>query len=100
MIRKLVLWLDDRLGAASWARKALRKAFPDHWSFMIGEIALYCFVILVLTGVFLTFFYVGSTRDVVYNGPYRALDGVTMSAAYRSVLKLSFEVRAGLVMRQ
>lgn len=100
MIGRLVLWLDDRLGAASFARRALRKAFPDHWSFMLGEIALYCFILLVLTGTFLTLFYTASGQDVTYQGPYAPLHGVRMSAAYASVLRLSFEVRAGLVMRQ
>jgi ubiquinol-cytochrome c reductase cytochrome b subunit len=100
MIRSLVFWLDDRLGAASFARRALRKAFPDHWSFMLGEIALYCFILLVLTGTFLTLFYTASGQDVTYQGPYAPLHGVRMSAAYASVLRLSFEVRAGLVMRQ
>ncbi len=100
MIRRLVLWLDDRLGAASFARRALRKAFPDHWAFMLGEIALYCFLLLVLTGTFLTLFYTASGEDVIYHGPYAPLVGARMSAAYASVLRLSFEVRAGLVMRQ
>jgi ubiquinol-cytochrome c reductase cytochrome b subunit len=100
MIRRLVFWLDDRLGAASFARRALRKAFPDHWAFMLGEVALYCFVLLVFTGTFLTLFYTASGQDVTYRGPYTPLVGVRMSAAYASVLRLSFEVRAGLVMRQ
>ncbi|MGH2674267.1 MAG: cytochrome bc1 complex cytochrome b subunit [Actinomycetota bacterium] len=100
MLRRLIGWLDDRLGAASFARRALRKAFPDHWSFMLGEIVLYCFLILVVTGTFLTFFFVASGREVVYGGPYEPLRGEEMSAAYESVLRLSFEVRAGLVMRQ
>jgi ubiquinol-cytochrome c reductase cytochrome b subunit len=100
MIRRLFRWFDDRLGAASFARRALNKIFPDHWSFMLGEIALYCFIILVLTGTFLAFFYVPDQRTVVYNGPYAPLFGQHISGAYRSVLKLSFEVRAGLVFRQ
>jgi ubiquinol-cytochrome c reductase cytochrome b subunit len=100
MIRRLVLWLDDRLGAASFAKKALRKAFPDHWAFMLGEVAMYSYVLLVLTGIFLTFFFTASGQDVIYQGTYGPLRGVRMSAAYASVLRLSFEVRAGLVMRQ
>jgi ubiquinol-cytochrome c reductase cytochrome b subunit len=100
MIRRLVMWLDDRLGAASFAKKALRKAFPDHWAFMLGEVAMYSYVLLVLTGIFLTFFFTASGEDVVYRGPYGPLRGVRMSAAFASVLRLSFEVRAGLVMRQ
>jgi ubiquinol-cytochrome c reductase cytochrome b subunit len=93
-------WLDARLGAETWARKALRKVFPDHWSFLLGEIALFCFVILVATGVFLTLFYRPDAQPVVYRGTYEPLQGQEVSAAYESVMRLSFEVRAGLVMRQ
>jgi ubiquinol-cytochrome c reductase cytochrome b subunit len=100
LVRRLARWLDSRVGAARFARTALNKVFPDHWSFMIGEIALYCFVILVLTGVYLTFFFVPDSRDVVYNGSYAPLRGVHMSAAYESTLRVTFDVRAGLVMRQ
>lgn len=100
MIRKLFGWFDERLGAASFARRSLRKVFPDHWSFMLGEVALYCFIILVLTGTFLAFFYVPEVSRTTYRGPYRALQGLQVSRAYGSVLRLSFEVRAGLVFRQ
>jgi ubiquinol-cytochrome c reductase cytochrome b subunit len=93
-------WIDDRLGAASWARSGLRKIFPDHWSFLLGEVALFCLVVLVLTGVFLTLFYVPDARQVTYSGPWAPLIGQRVSAAYDSVMRLSFEVRAGLVMRQ
>src|SRR5919201_1096578 len=100
MIRRLFNWFDERLGAASFARKSLNKVFPDHWSFMLGEIALYSFIILVLTGTFLAFFFVPSHQQVTYHGAYGALDGEGMSVAYQSVLRISFEVRAGLVFRQ
>jgi ubiquinol-cytochrome c reductase cytochrome b subunit len=93
-------WFDDRLGISRFVRRSLDKIFPDHWSFMLGEIALYSFVVLVVTGVYLTFFYVPSLRDVVYHGSYAPLRGAHMSEAYRSTLDLSFQVRAGLVMRQ
>jgi ubiquinol-cytochrome c reductase cytochrome b subunit len=82
------------------ARTTLDKVFPDHWSFMLGEVALYCFVVLLLTGVFLTFFFNPSSKEVVYDGAYAPLRGVHMSEAYRSTVRLSFDVRAGLVMRQ
>jgi quinol---cytochrome-c reductase cytochrome b subunit len=100
MLNRLLRWFDDRLGGTRFTRKALDKVFPDHWSFMLGEVALYCFVILVVTGVFLTFFFHPSAQDVVYNGSYAPLRGVHMSEAYRSTLQLSFDVRAGLVIRQ
>ena len=93
-------WLDDRLRISSFTREALDKVFPDHWSFMFGEIAMYSFAILVLTGVFLALFYQASPVETVYRGSYLPLRGTQVSAAYASVLQLSFDVRAGLVMRQ
>jgi ubiquinol-cytochrome c reductase cytochrome b subunit len=97
---RVARWFDDRLGASRFARSALDKVFPDNWSFMLGEVALYCFVILVLTGTYLTFFFVPSAKEVVYQGSYAPLRGVQMSEAYRSTVRLSFDVRAGLVFRQ
>ena len=93
MIRRYVRAIDERVGGASWARKALNHVFPDHWSFMLGEVALYSFVVLVLTGVYLSFFFEASTKEVVYHGSYAPLQGRTMSAAYDSTLYLSFDVR-------
>lgn len=99
-VEAVARWLDDRLGAAKWARKTLRKPFPGHWSFLLGEIAGFALAILVLTGTFLAFFYRPETRPIVYDGPYAPLQGREVSAAFDSVLRISFEVRAGLLMRQ
>jgi quinol---cytochrome-c reductase cytochrome b subunit len=93
-------WFDDRLRGAQITRTWLRKIFPDHWSFLLGEIALYSFIILLLTGTFLTLFFQPSMTDVVYHGSYTPLDGVHMSEAYASTLNISFDVRGGLLMRQ
>jgi len=93
-------WFDDRLRGAQINRTWLRKIFPDHWSFLLGEIALYSFIILLLTGTFLTLFFQPSMTDVVYHGSYTPLDGVHMSEAYASTLNISFDVRGGLLMRQ
>ncbi|GAA4979343.1 cytochrome bc complex cytochrome b subunit [Pseudonocardia tropica] len=92
--------LDQRYHPASGLRKQFNKVFPTHWSFMMGEVALYSFVILVVTGVYLALFYDPSMAEVVYNGPYDPLRGVTVSRAYESTLEISFEVRGGLFMRQ
>ncbi|HTJ25251.1 MAG TPA: cytochrome bc complex cytochrome b subunit [Candidatus Limnocylindria bacterium] len=101
MIRSLVRALDDRLGAAPFLRSALRKAFPDHWSFMLGELAAYCFIFILLSGTYLTFFFHPSDARVVYHGTaVPSLDGRTMTDAYASVLKLSFETQVGLLIRQ
>jgi ubiquinol-cytochrome c reductase cytochrome b subunit len=93
-------WVDDRLGVSKLADNVLNHVFPDNWSFLLGEIAMYCFVILVVTGVYLTFFFHPSSRDVVYGGSYEPLRGLHMSEAYESTVSLSFDVRAGLVVRQ
>lgn len=93
-------WIDERLGVSRFTQSVLDKIFPDHWSFMIGEVALYCFVILIGTGVYLTFFFSPSEQQVIYHGSYRPLQGLPVSAAFNSVMNISFGVRAGLVMRQ
>ena len=93
-------FVDERLGAARWVKKSLNKVFPDHWSFMLGEVCMYSFIILLLSGTFLTFWFDPSQRDVIYQGVYEPLKGLKMSAAYASTLDISFEVRGGLLMRQ
>ena len=93
-------WVDDRLGSSNFVKRSLNKVFPDHWSFMLGEIALYSFIVLLLTGTYLVLFFEGSSREVIYNGSYTPLKGIPMSAAYASTLHISFDVRGGLIMRQ
>ncbi len=97
---KLGKFLDERLTLAGPLRKQLNKVFPDHWSFMMGEIALYSFIVLLLTGTYLTFFFDPSMAEVVYNGRYVPLHGIHMSRAYASTLDISFDVRGGLIVRQ
>ncbi|MBV9094367.1 MAG: ubiquinol-cytochrome c reductase cytochrome b subunit, partial [Streptosporangiaceae bacterium] len=93
-------WVDDRFHAARGLRVLMRKVFPDHWSFMLGEIALWSFVILLLTGTWLALFFVPSMNEVVYHGSYVKLDGIKMSEAYQSTLNITFDVRGGLLIRQ
>jgi ubiquinol-cytochrome c reductase cytochrome b subunit len=100
MLRRALRVLDSRTGAAPLTRKALRYVFPDHWSFLLGEIALYSFLVLVATGIFLTLFFEPGHAKTIYHGEYAPLEGVQMSQAYRSAVDLSFHVKAGLLMRQ
>jgi ubiquinol-cytochrome c reductase cytochrome b subunit len=95
LTRRTARWLDSRVGAAGFARKALDKVFPDHWSFLIGEIAMWSFVIVLVTGTWLTFFYEPSIEEVVYRGSYEPLQGVEVSRAYASALDISFDTRPG-----
>ncbi|MBV9857906.1 MAG: cytochrome bc complex cytochrome b subunit [Streptosporangiaceae bacterium] len=99
-LRGLGNWVDERFGGAGYVRTLMKKVFPDHWSFFLGEIALYSFVILLLTGTFLSLFFVPSMNDVVYHGSYIKLNGLRMSEAYASTLRISFDVRGGLLIRQ
>ncbi|OPC79244.1 ubiquinol-cytochrome c reductase cytochrome b subunit [Embleya scabrispora] len=92
--------IDSRLGIYGATKRHLRKVFPDHWTFMLGEIALYSFIVLLLTGVFLTLFFQPSMTQVVYDGSYVPLQGVHMSQAYASTLDISFDTRGGLMIRQ
>ncbi|RSS83447.1 cytochrome bc complex cytochrome b subunit [Streptomyces sp. WAC06614] len=93
-------WADGRLGIYSLAKANMRKIFPDHWSFMLGEICLYSFIIIILTGVYLTLFFHPSMNEVVYHGSYVPMQGVMMSEAFASTLDISFDVRGGLLIRQ
>ncbi|ALV44916.1 ubiquinol-cytochrome c reductase cytochrome b subunit [Arthrobacter alpinus] len=97
---RITNFVDERVGGSGILREFGRKVFPDHWSFMFGEVALYAFVILLLSGTFLTFFFDPSMAETHYDGVYVPLKGVEMSVAYSSSLDISFEIRGGLFMRQ
>jgi ubiquinol-cytochrome c reductase cytochrome b subunit len=93
-------WADDRYHPASGLRKQLNKVFPTHWSFLLGEIALYSFIVLLLTGTYLALFFDPSMQEVVYQGSFANLRGLEMSRAYESTLNITFDVRGGLFARQ
>jgi ubiquinol-cytochrome c reductase cytochrome b subunit len=92
--------LDQRFHLAAGMRRQINKVFPTHWSFMLGEIALNTFIVLLLSGTYLTLFFDPSMEEVKYNGVYEGLRGIEMSRAYESTLQLSFDVRGGLFIRQ
>jgi ubiquinol-cytochrome c reductase cytochrome b subunit len=95
-----VAFVGDRVRSSGPLRAALRYVFPDHWSFLLGEVALYSFMVLVATGTFLALFFHASATEVVWHGPYAPLDGERVSGAYASALDLSFKVPGGLLVRQ
>ena len=96
---KAATYIDDRTKVGVAVKEFGRKVFPDHWSFLLGEVALYSFVIILLSGTFLTLFFQASMAEVIYNGPYVPMKGIEMSAAMASTLDISFSVRGGLLMR-
>jgi ubiquinol-cytochrome c reductase cytochrome b subunit len=99
-LREPIRFIDERTSSAPALRKALRYLFPDHWSFLLGEAALYSFIVLVATGIYLTLFFDPSLAKTHYHGAYVPLRGAEMSEAYRSVLDISFRYKAGLLIRQ
>lgn len=95
-----IVWSDERVGTAKGMRFLLKKVFPDHWSFLLGEVAMYSMIICLITGTFLTFWFVPSMGHVEYNGSFVPLKGVGMSEAYASTLDISFDIKGGLLIRQ
>lgn len=93
-------YVDERVGSNKFLGRNLGKVFPDHWSFMLGEIALYSFLVVLISGVYLTLFYKPSMVEVIYDGSFVPLKGIEMSEAYASTLDISFDVRGGLLIRQ
>jgi ubiquinol-cytochrome c reductase cytochrome b subunit len=93
-------YIDERTSLSGFVKELGRKIFPDHWSFMLGEIALWSFVVVLLSGTFLTFFFQASMVETHYTGSYEPMKGVAMSAALESTLRLSFDIRGGLLVRQ
>jgi ubiquinol-cytochrome c reductase cytochrome b subunit len=92
--------IDSRYHPSAAVRRQLNKVFPTHWSFLLGEIAMYSFIVLLITGTYLTLFFDPSMTEVTYQGVYQPLRGVEMSKAYASTLDITFEVRGGLFVRQ
>ena len=97
---KAANYIDERLTVGTVLKNFGRKVFPDHWSFMLGEVAMYSFVILIISGTFLTFFFQPSMAHTYYDGSYAPLKGAEMTVAYASSLDISFDIRGGLLMRQ
>ncbi|WP_285724506.1 cytochrome b [Psychromicrobium xiongbiense] len=99
-VGRITDFVDQRVGGSGILKEFGRKVFPDHWSFMFGEVALYCFVILLLSGTFLTFFFDPSMAETIYHGSYVPLKGAETSVAFSSSMNISFDVRGGLFIRQ
>jgi ubiquinol-cytochrome c reductase cytochrome b subunit len=100
LVERYVTSVTGRVGGGSLVSKVLHKVFPNHFSFLWGEVALYSFVVLVVTGTYLTFFFEGSQQELIYEGSYEPLRGVEVSAAFDSVMRISFDVKGGLLIRQ
>src|SRR4026209_2898610 len=97
---RIVESIAGRVAAGRGASKAARKVFPNHFSFLWGEIALYSFLVLVATGIYLTFFFEPSIAPTIYDGAYAPLRGTQVSRAFASAVDLSFQGKGGLLLRQ
>ena len=98
--KRVITFLDDRLGSSAFVKAALNKVFPDHWAFMLGEICVYAFIALLATGTYIAFFFNDSSAPTIYHGPYSSLDGRSVPASFASVMDLSFSTHLGLFVRQ
>jgi ubiquinol-cytochrome c reductase cytochrome b subunit len=92
--------LDQRYHPAAGLRRQFNKVFPTHWSFMLGEVCLYSFIVLLISGIYLALFFDPSMTEVTYDGAYDNLRGLSMSKAYESALNITFAFRGGLFVRQ
>ena len=81
-------------------RRLVRSDPDDRWASVFGRIAVYSFLVSLVTGILLLPFFQSGMTPVVYHGSYRKLDGLTMSPAYLSTLNISFDVHGGLLIRQ
>ncbi|MEU9343187.1 cytochrome b N-terminal domain-containing protein [Streptomyces sp. NPDC048278] len=97
---RIARWANGRLGPYGRIRARMRRAFPDHWSFLLGEICLYSFIVIIVTGIYLSLYFHPSMKVVQYNGSYLPLRGQPVSEAFDSTLHISFDVRGGLLIRQ
>ncbi|MDM4763982.1 ubiquinol-cytochrome c reductase cytochrome b subunit [Galbitalea sp. SE-J8] len=93
-------YIDERTSISGFVKELGRKIFPDHWSFMLGEVALYSFIVILLSGTFLTFFFEPAMTPTHYEGTFAPMKGLEVSAAFDSAMNISFDVRGGLLMRQ
>ena len=100
LFRALLDALDQRVQLRGPTREAANKVFPANWSFLIGEVAAISFIVLVVTGIFLTLFYRASTDPVTYDGANEFFAGTTLPAAFESVVRLSDDIPGGLFMRR
>jgi len=98
-IQAMYDWADSRLDLDG-ASEFMGKAFPDDDSFLLGEVALFCFVVLVSTGIFLGFFYEPSTTAVEYEGSVAQYQGDQLPAAFSSVLNITYDVPFGMLIRR
>ena len=92
-------WFDARFDLDS-GREFLGKAFPAEDSFLLGEVALFCFLLLVLTGMFLGMFFEPSTSDVKYEGSVAEYQGEEVPEAYASVLHITYDIPFGMFIRR
>lgn len=92
-------WLTSRLKLND-KQTFLGKAFPADDSFLLGEVAIFSFVIVVLSGIFLGTFYEPSSADVAYQGAVSQFQGEQMPAAFVSVLNITYGIPFGMFVRR
>jgi ubiquinol-cytochrome c reductase cytochrome b subunit len=100
LMGRLLDAIDRRTGLRSVVRKTADKVFPGHWSFLLGEVALITFGILVVTGIVLALFYRPFIDPVAYSGSAELYQGRTVPAVFGSILRLTHDIPGGLLLRR
>src|SRR5689334_7356004 len=75
-------WADDGYHLAKRLRRQINHVFPTHSYFLLGQITLYSFRVLLLSGTYRAWFFDPSKQEVTYNGSFDNLRGVSMSRAF------------------
>lgn len=77
-----------------------RRPVPTHWTNLFGVVTLACLAVIIVTGLWLMFFYTPSGDPTTYDGGYAPLHGVEVSQAFASTMRITFDIPGGLLMRQ
>ena len=94
----LFRWLDERFDLD---RGIFGKAFPEdrYGSFLLGEVGLFAFVVLALTGTYLGLLYAPSAETTSYQGSVIQYSGKQVPAAFASVLTITYDTPFGMFVR-
>ena len=85
---------------ATLLERLRHRAAPTRWSTLLGVIAAASLAVLVVTGLVLVLVYDPSSSLLRYRGSSPLLQGVPMSRAYASTLRISLDLPGGLLVRQ
>ena len=85
MTSKVLTWLDERLGLTTIYSTVLDRKVPKvNWWFTLGSASLFLFTMQIVTGIFLTVYYVPSP-DHAYDSIQYIMNGVAFGWLIRGI---------------